>query len=195
MHTDPSRMSDDLTASLDRARQMHGDVVLQGWGEAVLTGPDGQVKHRQTFTNLITDKGDEYYAKMGAALVGTPNAAQPTKVTGMKLGTGTTAVAKSSTGSYIVTYISGSNQAFDSSYPTTSAVGTNVGWYITYRSVWAAGDSTNTAIAEVVVCNDSGTDDGGSAAECISRALFGTAINKGALDSLTVTWSHKFLGA
>lgn len=190
-----THMRDELAASLDRARAMHGDVALRGWGEAVLTGPDGQVRHRQPFVNLITDKGDEYYAKMGAALVGTPNAAQPTKVTGMKLGTGTTAAAKSGAASYIGTYISGSNQAFDSSYPQTSAVGTDVGWYITYRAVWAAGDSTNAAIAEVVVCNDSATDDGGSAAECISRAVFTSTINKAAGDTLTVTWNHKFLGA
>jgi hypothetical protein len=174
---------------------MRESAGLTGWVEAVVTDAEGNVVDTRVIHNLITTAGDEYYAKMGAALVGTPNAAQPTKVTGMKLGTGTTAAAKSGAASYIGTYISGSNQAFDTSYPQTSAVGSDAGWYVTYRAVWAAGDSTNSAISEVVVCNDSATDDGGSAAECISRAVFSPVINKGASDTLTVTWNHKMLGA
>lgn len=176
---------------------MDDGMGMTGWGEAILTGPDGVVKQRVRFRNLITDNGDQYYAKMAAALVGTPNAAQPSKVTGMKLGTSSTAASKSGAASYISpgTYISGSNQALDSSYPQTSAVGTDVGWYITYRAVWAAGDSTNSTIREVVVCTDSASDDYGSAAETISRAVFSPIIAKGADDTLTVTWAHKFLGA
>lgn len=192
---DITGITDHVAAAMDRARGQASALGMRGWGVAELRAADGTLKQVVEFTNLITTAGDQYYAKMAVAGVGTPAAAQPTLANGMKLGTGGTAVAKSSTGASIVTYISGSNQTFDSSYPQTSAVGTDVGWYATYRCVWAAGDSTATGIAEVVVCIDAASDDAGSAAETISRALFSTTFDKGASDTLTVTWNHKFLGA
>lgn len=78
---------------------------------------DGATKLLMPFANLITDAGDLYYATRAIAGVTPAAPADATKMTGMKLGTGTTAAAKNGAGAALVTYLSGSNVAFDASYP------------------------------------------------------------------------------
>lgn len=189
-----SQISDAMTVALQRARDLGSGVGMVGYGVAVVRDPDGNVKQCVPFANLVTTAGDQYYAQMGIALVGTPNTAQPTKANGMKLGTGSTAASKSGAGSFIGTYISGSNVAFDAAYPQASAVGSDVGWHATYQTTWAAGTATNSAIVEVAIVTDRATDTQGAAASTISRAII-SSVNKAAGDSLTITWNHKFLGA
>lgn len=190
-----TRQRDSLTIAMERGRAMAHDTGMHGWGVVQVHAADGSLKAEVPFTNLITTAGDEYYARMAVAGVGTPNAAAPTEVYGMKLGTGTVDVAKSGSGAYLATgHITGSTNALDSSYPQVAAVsGTDAGWYAIYRVAWAAGDATNSAITHAVICTDS-DDDGGTAAETIAVAEF-TAVDKAAGDSLTITWQHKFLGA
>lgn len=151
---------------------------------AEVIGPDGVVKSRYETHNLITTAGDQVYAARGAGL-GTPAAP-----TGMKLGTGTTAVAKTGAGAALVTYITGSNKAFDATYPS------NTGNQVVYKRTYAPGEATNSAIAEVVLVNDAiATDATSAAANTVSRALFGSPINKAAADQLAVTWTHTITGA
>jgi hypothetical protein len=130
---------------------------------------------------------------MAIALVTPATPAQPTKMTGMKLGTGTTAVAKAGAGAALVTYISNSNNPFDASWPVTSNLGAGLGVLGQYKTSWLAGDVTNAAITEAVIVNDAGTDATSSAANTAHRIVF-TALNKLSTDSLVITWSAKFLG-
>lgn len=162
-----------------------GTVVIE------LIGPDGDVKERQEIANLITDAGDLYYAQMGITGVSPATPAAPTLVARMKLGTGTTAAAKNGAGASIVTYKSGSATAFDSTYPSTHNLGAGLGVQAVYKTTFPAGTATGTALTEAVI--STGTADS-SAGTHISRVVF-SAINKGAADSLAITWSHKFLGA
>lgn len=166
----------------------HGTVTIEVIGE------DGKVKHTETVPNLITDAGDLYYATKCIQGIAPSSTAAPTAMTGMKLGTGTTAAAKSGAGGAIVTYITASNQAFDATYPNVSNLGAGLGVNSVYRVTYAAGTATNTAITEVAIVNDSGTNATSTAANTIARSVF-TAVNKGSGDSLTITWSHKNLGA
>jgi hypothetical protein len=152
------------------------------------------LKYEEIIENLITDAGDLYYATRGIAAVVPAAPADATKVTGMKLGTGSTAVAKNSTGAALVTYLSGSNVAFDATYPQTANLGAGLGVNAVYRVTWPAGTATNSALTEAVIVNDSGTNATSTAANTISRIVF-AAINKTATDVLVVTWNHKFLGA
>ena len=165
-------------------------------GRIVLTlvGPDGEVKLYRVLKNLITDKGDEYHAKRIAAGVAPAAPSDVTKMTGMKLGTGTTAVAKSGAGAALVTYLSGSNVAFATSYPTLTNLGGGLGWTVTYQTVFVPGVATHAALTEAVIVNDSGTNATSAAADTISRVVF-TAIPKGASDTLTIAWAHKQLGS
>lgn len=166
-----------------------------GYGVAALYGPDGAPKSVVHFGNLVTDAGDLYLAQKAIVGISPANPSAPTAVTGMKLGTGTTAVAKAGAGAALVTYLTGSNVVFDATYPQTANLGSGLGVNAVYRVTWAAGVATNSAITEVVIVNDAATNATSSAANTISRALFGSAINKGAGDSLIVTWNHKMLGA
>lgn len=189
-----ARIEDALSVALSRARTLGSGARIVGYGVAVLRGPGGEIKQCEPFANLVTDKGDEYYAKKAIVAISPANASAPTAANGMKLGTGSTAAAKSGAGAALGTYISGSNNAFDATYPQAAAVGTDQGWNATYQTTWGAGDSTNSAIVEVVIVNDQASDATSTAANTYSRAVI-SSVNKAAGDTLTITWSHKFLGA
>lgn len=177
------------TATLERPERMGltGLVHVKLW-RADEHGREIDVLDEQWVENLITQVGDEYYGERAAGI-----ASPPDQVTGMRLGTGTTAAAKTGAGAAIVTYISGSNQAIAGGFPTSTIPGS--ARRIQWQSIWAAGDSTNSAITEAVITNENPlTDVAGSAANTISRVVF-AAVNKGAGDTLTATWSHDLLGA
>lgn len=113
--------------------------------------------------------------------------------TGMKLGTGSTAVAKNGAGSALVTYQTGSQQAFDASFPASSS---SSGRRIQYKTTYAAGTATASGLNEVViVCEGVLTDATTAAGFTVSRALLSPVVNKGASDSLAITWNHTLLGA
>lgn len=170
------------------------DAGLSGIVTLSLYNSAGVLIDERVAKNLITDAGDLYYATRGIAAVSPAAASDATKVTGMKLGTGTTAASKASTGAALVTYKTASNLAFDSSYPQTANLGSGLGVNAVYRTTWGAGVATDTALTELVIVNDAGTNATSSAANTISRVVF-SAINKGASDILVATWNHKFLGA
>lgn len=175
------------------ARSLKGDGLV-GYGVVLLENPDGIVD-LEPFANLITTAGDQYYAQKGIAAIAPVAPSAPTPASGMKLGTGTTAAAKSGAGAVIVTYISGSNNPFDAGFPTSSAVGGDTGWNANYKTSWLAGDVTNSAITEAAISNAAATDSNAEgAAGQYSRVVF-AAKNKTVDDSLVITWSHKFLGA
>ncbi len=156
---------------------------------AELFGPDGDLLQEVEFTNLVTDTGDLYYAQRGAS--GTPTAP-----TGMRLGTGTTAVAKNGAGAAIVTYVTSSQVALSGGTPTAAAKAAGTGARITWQATWGAGVATANSIAEVVLTNESPlTNVAGTAANTLSRALLSPTVNKGANDTLVVTWYHDLLGA
>jgi hypothetical protein len=116
----------------------------------------------------------------------------------MKLGTGSTAVAKTGAGAALVTYLSGSNKAFDGSFPASSQPGgAGTARRIQYKRTYAAGEATTaSAITEAVIVNDTiATDATSTAANTISRILVTGISAKGASDTLTATWNHDLLGA
>lgn len=167
-------------------------VGLAGFGWAELRDENGGLKDLCAFSNLITNIGDEYYAERAAGISSPPN-----QVTGMKLGTGTTAVAKSGAGAAIVTYAGTgitASKAIDATWPQSTL---NVpGCQIQWRTSWAAGECTVNALAEVVLSNQTSlADNAGTAADTIARALLSPVINKGASDTLAITWNHVLLGA
>lgn len=196
MPISPSPITDAVSVALSRASDLVSDgPAVVGYGVAVVTGPDGAVKVCVPFANRITTAGDEYYARKAIVGIAPAGATAPTAVTGMKLGTDSaTAAAKSGAGAALVAYVAGSNVAFAASYPQVAAVGGDGGWNATYQAVWAAGVGTSTDIEEVVIVTDSATNATSTAANTISRAIL-TTVNKGASDTLTVTWTHKFNGA
>lgn len=189
-----NRVEDALSIALERARGLVSGFGMVGFGVVEVHDQYGDLKQLVPFTNLITTAGDEYYAKKAIVGVSPASPSAPTVANGMKLGTGTTAAAKSSTGAALVTYKTASNVAFDSSYPAAAAVGGDAGWNASYKTTWGAGVATDSALTEVAIVNDQATNATSTAANTYSRAVF-TAVNKGASDTLAITWVHKFLGA
>ena len=189
---DQSALRDAITTSLDMAREVSRDRVgIVGYGVAELYGPDGELLLARPFANLITDVGDLYYAQQAFAGIPPVNGTgAATKVTGMQIGSGVTAVAKSGAGGGMVTFLAG--QANDASYPQTNNLGAGLGVEVVYKATYAAGTGTGT-VNEAVITN--GTIGSSSAtANTLARILTG-AITKAAGDSLAITWRHKFLGA
>jgi hypothetical protein len=191
-------IADTLEIALARARGLVDGTGMVGYGVVEVRGADGVLKQVEPFANIVTTAGDQWYAQAAAAAAGGA-AASPVKPNGMRLGTATTTAAKSTTGAASISsgsYVTGSNNLFDS-VPTAAAVGGDTGWEVSYVVTWAAGDATNASINEVALVNDAGTDTGAAAAavaNTYARAVV-AAINKGASDSVTVTWKHRFLGA
>lgn len=137
--------------------------------------------------NLITQVGDQYYGERAAG-IGSP----PGQVTCMKLGTGSTAVAKTGAGAALVTYLSGSDKAIDGGYPTSALSGSSR--RIQWKTSWGAGVINGSALREAVIVVDTLADATSTAANTISRALFGP-MTLGASDTLSISWNHDILGA
>jgi hypothetical protein len=154
---------------------------------------DGNLIERFEGSNLVTSVGDQVYGERGGGVSGAPAAP-----TGMKLGTGSTAVAKTGAGAALVTYLSGSNKAFDATFPTSSQPGgAGTARRIQYKRTYAAGEATTaSAITEAVIVNETiATDATSAAAATVSRILVTGISAKGASDTLTATWNHDLLGA
>jgi hypothetical protein len=189
----PDGRVEDVRALPNGSWDRADPAAFFGAATVELFGPDGQLRERRDIPNLITDAGDLYYAGMAIALVSPAAPAQPTKMTGMKLGTGTTAAAKNGAGAALITYLAASNKVFDASFPVTVNLGAGNGVQGQYKTTWGAGVATNAALTEAVIVNDAGTDATSSAANTAHRVVF-TAINKGASDTLVITWNALFKG-
>jgi hypothetical protein len=184
-----------VKAAQDHARDLTSNkpAGMVGFGVVEHRDVRGLLIDAIPFANLITDAGDLYYATKMIVGIAPSSTAAPTAVNGMKLGTGTTAAAKSGAGGALVTYLTASNVAFDSTFPSVSNLGAGLGVNAVYKTTFAAGVATNTAITEAAIVNDQATNATTTAANTISRVVF-TAINKGASDTLAITWNHKQLG-
>ncbi len=162
---------------------------IRGHAIVELFGPDGELKHREEIDNLVTNIGDQYYGERAAGI-----ATPPDQVTGMKLGTGSTAVAKSGAGSALTTYLTDSHQGIDGTYPQSSKPG--AARRITWKTTWAAGKATTASpITEAVIINDVLADATSAEADTLARILITGVSEKGASDTLAITWYHDLLGA
>lgn len=183
MTLDQTKCGDSLSAASGYQRGDDPDcAVMRGHGVAQVYGPDGELKQTVSFTNLITQVGEQLYGERGAGIT---TLATPT---GMQLGTGTTAPAKTGSGSSIGTLVAGSlmplNGTPSSSIPSSIR-------RITYATTWAAGSATANGISEVVLVNQAtGTQTAAPASATLARALLSPSVNKSSADSLTVTWHH-----
>lgn len=189
MPHEAARITDTVEVTAGYQREPHETVTtMSGRGVATLTGPDGEVKQVVHFDNLITQVGDQVYGELGSG------AASPNAPTGMRLGTGgATAASKTGAGAAIVTYVSGSAIGFSATFPQSALQGS--ARRITYQSVWAAGVATANGIDEAAITNETGpTDVAGTAANTTARAVLSPVVNKGASDTLTISWTHDLEG-
>jgi len=147
-------------AEIDDCLRVTGNVLVE------LRDEHGNLKERREIHNLVVTRGKQHIADQ---LSSAPNDAA---MGWMAIGTGSTSPAAGDT-------LLGAE--IDRNALTSR---TDSGAVVTYVSDWAAGDGTNSAIAEagifgVVTANT---------APMLARATF-TAINKGASDTLKITWT------
>lgn len=188
---DRQLIRDAFDIAMSRARDMGQDRAgIVGYGIIELFGPDGELKLVRPFANLITDYGDLYYAGKAIASIAPASPAAPTALTGMQIGSGSTAVAKAGAGGAMVTLLAG--QAFDATYPNTNNLGAGLGVEAVYKTTYAAGTGTGT-VNEATITNGT-IGSSSTAGNTISRILTG-AVTKAAGDALAITWRHKLLGA
>jgi hypothetical protein len=124
------------------------------------------------------------------------------KANRMRLGTNAVAPtpAKNGAGSFIASgdYTTGvtRTKGFDATYPQLSDLGAGLGKMLVYKTTWNAGEATLNNISSAAICIDNLTanDIAGTAAFTVSFAALSPIVNKGASDTLALTWNHKFLG-
>lgn len=181
-------MKDVDTLVTDEFNKMRVEGRIGLWGVVVaeLRGPDGKLKQRKVVQNLVTAQGDKFAA---AAFF---TAAYATW--GMKLGTATTAAHKSNAGAANIPaadYIDASAKALDDSTPKAGATAD----IVQFRRLYAAGEATNATINRVSIVDNTTNAGEADGTHTFAIAVFSGAINKGASDTLTVTWNVTLLGA
>ena len=141
---------------------MNDGLKLRGDVALVLRDKDGNVKDERNIKNLIVDSGLNFICDRMKD--------DETAMTHMALGSGSTAAAAGDTslGSQL-----GSREALDS-----DTVSSNT---ITYVASFEAGDATG-AVTEAGIFNAA------SGGTMLCRTVF-SVVNKGADDSLSVTWT------
>ena len=147
---------------------MKDKMKLSGKLRLVLKGKDGKVKEDRTVKNLIVNDGLDFIT---ARMIGTGQ----NVMSHMAVGTDNTAAAASQTD---LAAILGSKVALDSYARSGSNNET-----IDYVCTFGAGVSTG-AIVEAGIFNNASAATG----DMLARTVFAT-INKGASDSLILTWS------
>jgi hypothetical protein len=177
-------IKDRMSSRMDMQRPTDERLGIQGFITWELFDEFGNLKQSGIEKNIITEVGDRYYGERAANI-----ASPPSQVTGMQLGTGTTAPAKSGTGSALVTLVTASLVAIDGGFPTSALVTGRR--RIQWKTTWGAGVATANNIAEVVLVNQAtATQTAAPIANTIARALLAPVANKTAADTLSVTWNH-----
>lgn len=145
--------------------QINENITAIGQLDVVLTGSDGAVKENIHIPNLVVTVGKEWIAARMA------DTGIPGEMSHMAVGSGTTAAANGDTA--LGTELG--RVALDTSGGSVAA---NV---VTYNATFGAGTGTG-AVTEAGLFNAS------SAGTMLCRTVF-AVVNKGADDTLSITWT------
>jgi len=141
-------------------------LKTKGLVEVLLLDADGNIKERREFANLVVNSGLAYIASR-------MKDATATTMSHMAVGSGSVAAAAADTA--LGTQLA--RVALDSTSLTTTTATNDA---VQYVATFAAGTGTG-AITEAGIFNAS------SAGTMLCRTVF-SVINKGALDTLVITW-------
>jgi len=151
---------------------MNAGLNIVGHGRAVLRGEDGKIKELREFDNVFTDVGDAHVADQMASTPGED------VISDMSVGTVTTTLTAGDT------QLGGED---DRNTLTSFTQGAGGDYNkVVYIGDWAAGDAT-AAITEAGIFNAHTADSG----TMLCAQTF-SVINKGAADTLQITWTVTF---
>jgi len=151
---------------------MNTSLNLVGHGRAVLLDGAGKIKALREFDNVFTDVGDAHVADQMASTPGED------VISDMSIGTVTTTLTAGDT------QLGGEDDRNTLTSFTQGAGGDDN--KVVYIGDWAAGDGTG-AITEAGIFNSHTADSG----TMLCAQTF-SVINKGAADTLQITWTVTF---
>lgn len=152
---------------------------------------NGTLKQEGETINVVTVQGNAYYVDQlsdsGAAAV-----------TLMALGTGTAAVGTADT--WVGGYFSGNGATAGTAGGVTIATNSGTANSLQYLGTFSAGYATQTGITRVGLTNLTPAADGNGTTDAsttffVAHGTISPTVNKGASDSLVVTWDHLFVGS
>lgn len=172
---------------------MYDKSAIKGVIRYTLFDKDGNIKQQGETRNIVTNQGDDYYVdRLSDAGGGTAKQ--------FSLGTGTATVGKSDTwvSGYFSnngTAIAGSGAVAVTTHPTAGSENT-----LRYTGTFVPGYATQDGISRIGLSNMAPAADGNGTPNAtttffIAHGTITPTVNKGASDSLVVTWDHIFLGA
>ena len=139
--------------------------------------------------NIVTDKGDKYYAQSAAAE--SPTDDFDGAASGMRHGSAATGPTKSDND--VTTFLSGSPHALDATYEKTAdGDADNTGAAVdtvTWRFSYTTAEGNNNGIQEGAICDNRTTPTG-----ALTHFLFAASFNKTSSDTLKVFVNHNMLG-
>jgi len=148
---------------------MRGIIKVSGRVHILMKGPDGKIKYNEWYNNLVVTSGKNHIADQMADQ-------GEAAMSHMAVGTGTTAPVAGDTAL---------QTELDRNALTSITQGSGADAHkVTYVADWAAGDGTG-AITEAGIFNSA------AAGTMLCRTVFPVK-NKGAADTLTMTWVLTF---
>ena len=148
-------------------------AAFQGLVELTLRDVDGNIKHSETLSNIITATG---LAHMANRISGV---SAPTAMGWMAVGTGATAAAVSDT--LLGAEVARAALSPGVSLTTTTQTNDTINYQATFGAGVGTGALTEAGVFGVVTANTG---------PMLNRLVF-SVINKGASDSLSITWRVK----
>lgn len=166
---------------------MKEKIKIRGTIVVVLQDKETGEIVRHVTKNVVTDKGDAYYAQMAAGE--TPDVDFPAG--GLKLGDDATTPTKSD--SDVNNYLSGTYKGVYTAYPKTNDTDPLNGYggpdIVTWRYFYDTSEANETDIVEGAIVEQES-----SPAAALTHFLFDSAFDKTSKQTLTVFINHEFTG-
>lgn len=164
---------------------------LKGVVRYKLYDKDGNLKQTGKGCNIVTTQGDNYFVDQLSDVGGAA-------VDLIALGTGTDAVAKADT--WVSGPFSANGTATAGGGGVTGATNSGTPGNLQYVGTFSAGYATQDGITRAILTDLDPSADGngtpnGSTTFCVAHGTVSPTVNKGASDTLVITWDISFLGA
>lgn len=167
---------------------MESKMKIKGFIAYKLIDESGNVKAEGKTTNIITEAGLKYYVDQLTDAGGSA-------VQLMVLGTGTAAVGTGDL--WVGGYFSGNGTIAGTAGSVTAVTNSGTATNVQYVGTFSAGYATQDGITRVGLANMVASADGngtpnGSTTFFVAHGTISPTVNKGASDTLVVTWDHTF---
>jgi len=155
-----------------------------------LVGPNGLIKQKGEFHNIVVNEGDNWLIEVLSGTIGASMFASAF----CHLGTGYSTGASVKTVDWLITSLADSSRPVYTGYPRFKATDYNV---LQFYFEFGAGEFTSAGIDEAVIVSQRSIASGTKpfSSKILSFAEVTTAVNKDAADIFRLTWEITLLGS